>query len=122
VIFEPWCQCQLVTSETAFGTSIAGFVGLIVVVLTIDLSVVSLMEGEASLSAFARLFTLSISEGGAASINDAVPAGMVFAPMLVLSTKRTLIESKQISPNQSVLDIRKNRSHKDCQQPLHFRR
>jgi len=80
------------------------------------------MEGEASLSAFARLFTLSISERGAASINDAVPAGMVFAPMLVLSTKRTLIESKQISPNQSVLDIGKNRSHKDRQQPLHFRR
>ena len=76
------------------------------VVLTIDLSVVSLMEGEASLFAFARLFTLSVSEGGAASINDAVPAGMVFAPMLVLSTKRTLIESKQISPSQRVLDIK----------------
>ena len=71
----------------------------------IDLSAVSLAEREASLSAFARVFTLSISEGGAASVDDAVPAGMVFAPMLVLSTKRTLIESKQISPNQRVLDI-----------------
>ncbi len=43
----------------------------------IDLSAVSLTEREASLSAFARVFTFSISEGGAASVDDAVPAAMV---------------------------------------------
>ena len=118
MIFEPWCQCQLVTSETAFGASVDGFVEAIFAVLTNGFSVASLTEAERSLSAFARVFT-SISEGGAASRNDAVPAGVVFAPMLVLSTKRTPIESKQISPNQTILDI-KNSITNPYQKSLHF--
>ena len=90
--------------------------------MMIDLSAVSLTEREASLSAFARVFTFSISEGGAASVDDAVPAAMVFAPMLVLSTKRTLIESKQISPNQTVLDIENIDLTNAAKASLHFGR
>ena len=82
----------------------------------------SLTEREASLSVFARVFTLLISEGGAASVDDTVPAGMVFAPMLVLSTKRTLIESKQIRPNQRVLDIENIDLTNAAKAALHFGR